>query len=128
MLLKNPGFEANNWITLKLSGTEANQSAIGARLKFELKMANGESKVLHNTVHSGGSFGANTLRVEMGLGLASQVEKLTVYWPDVDNTITSYEDLKLNQFYLIEQNKNPELLSARRVALGNEPLAECINF
>jgi hypothetical protein len=128
MLLKNPGFEANNWITLKLQGSDANRSAIGSRLKFEVKMPDGSRRVYYNKVHSGGSFGANTLRVEMGLGLAVQLEKLTVNWADANNSVTTYEDLKLNQFYLIDQEKSPELLPVRRVALGNEPIAECINF
>ena len=128
MLLKNPGFEANNWITLKLQGSTANRSAIGSRLEFKVKMADGSTKTLYNKVHTGGSFGANTLRVEMGLGEAVQLEELTVYWSDLENTVTTYKDLKLNQFYLIDQNKSPALMSVRRVALGNEPIAECINY
>jgi tetratricopeptide (TPR) repeat protein len=78
-LFENPGFE-NSWITIKLTGTQSNRSAIGARIEAEIY--DGENlRTVHKRVGSGGSFGSNPLRQEIGLGQAKKIERLTVYWP-----------------------------------------------
>ena len=78
-LYENPGFE-NSWITIKLTGTQSNRSAIGARIEAEIY--DGENlRTVYKRVGSGGSFGSNPLRQEIGLGRAQKIERLTVYWP-----------------------------------------------
>ena len=86
--LLNPGNE-NNWITLRLEGTTSNKSAIGARVRLTLMDENGEKQVLYHTCGPGGSFGCNSLQMEIGLRKSTQVEKVEVNWPNGENV---YED------------------------------------
>ena len=78
-LFQNPGFN-NHWICIRLVGSESNRSAIGARLCLRVEDGGGE-RAIYRWVGSGGSFGANPLRQEIGLGQAAVVTELEVYWP-----------------------------------------------
>ena len=83
-LFENPGF-GNHWIKVKLVGVRSNRSAIGARLQLDL-VENGQRRSIYSRVNTGGSFGANPLRREIGLGSAERIELLEVYWPTSDVT------------------------------------------
>ena len=76
VLFENP-ITQNHWLVVELQGKSSNRDGIGAKLSFSL--SNGQ--VLYRTVSSGGSFGASPLQVEVGLGNATQVDSLKVYWP-----------------------------------------------
>ena len=78
-LLENPG-HGNHWIKLKLEGRSANRSGIGARLRIVCATPGGE-RVLHRTCNTGGSFGGNPLRLEIGLGKAEAVTAVEIQWP-----------------------------------------------
>ncbi len=80
---ENPGTD-NRWLTIHLTGTTSNRSAIGARIHVEV--GGGESRSIFKWVNSGGSFGANPLRQYIGLGKASRIESLEIYWPTSDAT------------------------------------------
>ena len=85
-LYENPGF-GNHWIKLKLTGMRSNRSAIGARIHIEL-IVEGKRRSIYRHVNSGGSFGANPLRQEIGLGAATVIDVLRVYWPTTGLTQT----------------------------------------
>jgi len=78
-LYLNPG-EGNHWLRLELQGVRSNRSAIGARIKVELKTGNG-TRYLYRTVGSGGSFGCSPLRAEIGLKDAEGIVSVDVLWP-----------------------------------------------
>ncbi len=101
-LFENPGNDGN-WIRLKLIGNKANRSAIGARLKIVASNSSGQSKIFFNRVSSGGSFGANTLWVEQGLGQYSMIENIEVTWPG--GAKSSYSNLESSAHYIINQSK-----------------------
>ncbi|MDG2207835.1 MAG: CRTAC1 family protein [Pirellulales bacterium] len=86
VIFDNPGF-GNHWIKVQLIGTQSNRSAIGARIHIVIK-ENGKQCSIYKYVNSGGSFGANPLRQSIGLGKASKIVKLEVYWPTTDITQT----------------------------------------
>ncbi|MUP46022.1 CRTAC1 family protein [Gramella sp. BOM4] len=104
-LYKNPYQDTNNWISLKLVGTEANRAAIGSRIEVEV-MENGKPKSIYHTISSGGSFGCSTLRAEIGLGQASEILKLKIKWAGSGN-YQEFEGIQLNSFYRITET-NPE--------------------
>ncbi|MGZ8900841.1 MAG: FG-GAP-like repeat-containing protein, partial [Limisphaerales bacterium] len=79
VLFQNPG-HGNSWVKLKLHGVRANRAAIGARLKLTF-LDGGQKREVHRVVGSGGSFGASSLRQEIGLGKADQIEELVIDWP-----------------------------------------------
>ncbi len=79
VLFANPGSGAH-WLEVRLVGTRANRSAIGAHLRADIVEA-GRSRSIHRVVGSGGSFGANPLRQWIGLGQARRVDVLEITWP-----------------------------------------------
>jgi hypothetical protein len=114
-LFLNPG-NANHWVKLKLVGEKANRPAIGARLTVNLKTPDGPRK-LYRTVSSGGSFGSNPLRQELGLGNATAISFVEIRWPGSDQRqlITG---LELNRSYEIHEGKDsPIALKVNRVHL-----------
>ena len=83
-LYLNPG-EGNHWVRLELEGVRSNRSAIGARIKVEVKTGKG-TRYLYRTVGSGGSFGCSPLRAEIGLGDAKGIGSVEVFWPTTGQT------------------------------------------
>lgn len=79
VLFQNPG-STNHWLKLKLEGIRSNRAAIGARLKVTVRTPSGPRDI-YKTVNSGGSFGSNPLRQELGLGNALEIVQLDVFWP-----------------------------------------------
>ena len=75
----NPG-TTNRWVKLKLEGTKSNRAAIGARIKVTVATPSG-SRDIFKTVNSGGSFGSNPLRQEIGLGDATSITSVEIVWP-----------------------------------------------
>jgi hypothetical protein len=78
-LFANPG-HGNHWLKLKLEGVKTNRVAIGARLRVVVQTETGE-RSLYRTVGSGGSFGAGPLRQEIGLGRATIIKRVEIFWP-----------------------------------------------
>lgn len=102
MLLENPGFD-NQWISIGLEGKTANKSAIGAKIRAYITQIDGTQKTLYYTVTTGGSFGANTLRLEMGLGKTESLDSLMVIWPDTEQSEQKHYNIMLNQHYTLKQ-------------------------
>ena len=94
-LYENPGFD-NHWLTIRLVGVRSNRSAIGARIKVDV-MENGNRRSIFKHVNSGGSFGCNPFRQTIGLGKATRIERLEVYWPTTDLTQVFFP-VEMNQF------------------------------
>ncbi len=78
-LFENPGFE-NSWIKIRLVGTQSNRYGIGARIRIDVASENGQRSI-YRWVGNGSSFGANSLRQDVGLGTADRIERLEVFWP-----------------------------------------------
>ncbi len=78
VLWENPG-HGNRWIALDLEGVESNRSAIGTRIRVSVETPAG-SRDVHAVVGSGGSFGASSLRQEIGLGDATTIAAIEVRW------------------------------------------------
>ncbi len=102
ILFENPGF-GNHWLKLKLEGVRANRCAIGARVRVDIE-EKGKVRSLHRTVGSGGSFGANPLRVELGLGKAEKIVAVEILWPG-SGTRQSVRGLKLDQAYVVREGQ-----------------------
>ena len=79
ILFENPGSTAS-WVTLRLEGRTANRPAVGARVRIDVETPSG-SRSVHRVVSSGGSFGASSMQLEIGLGDAEAIEGIAVVWP-----------------------------------------------
>ena len=117
MLLENPGF-GNNWIELKFEGVEANRSAIGTRIEVHVVNDDATVSIFYHTVSSGGSFGANSLDAEIGLGKANDISKVIVTWPDKEKSIQEFTDLEMNQAYYLKQGETARLIEKKQFSLS----------
>jgi hypothetical protein len=100
-LFENPG-HGNNWVVLKLEGTDSNAVGIGARIKI-IPGGEGARRVIHRTVSTGGSFGANPLRQHIGVGKAKSIERIEITWPVTGKTQT-FTNVPVNKGYAIKEN------------------------
>lgn len=115
-LYENPGF-GNRWIALTLEGERANRSGIGARITISVEEADG-SRRIHRTAGTGGSFGANPLRQEIGLGRATRIESVEIRWPG-SGTVDRLTNLALDRAYVIREGTGTaEPLSRPEIRLG----------
>lgn len=101
-LFQNPGF-GTNWIKIKLVGDTSNRAAIGARIKLEF-IENGKNRTVYRWVNSGGSFGGNPLQREIGIGKATTIQTLEVYWP-TSQTTQEFKNVEPNQLLKICESK-----------------------
>ena len=85
VLFQNPGNATNRWLSLKLEGRASNRSAIGARIKVVVETPRGPRNIFR-WVNSGGSFGCNPLRADIGLGDATRIASAEVFWPTTGKT------------------------------------------
>ena len=119
-LYENPGF-GNHWITVELEGTSSNRSAIGARVRAVIVDPDtGATRSVYRHVNSGGSFGANPLRQTIGLGTASRIERLEVFWPATGITQTFVDPPLHRVIHIVEGEETYTTLALRTLTLGSE--------
>lgn len=94
VLLENSGTK-NSWITIKLTGTTSNTSAIGAKIKLVVENS-GINRVIYSYVNTGGSFGGNSLQQEIGLGKTQKIETLEILWPG-SHSMQIFKSVDINQ-------------------------------
>ena len=100
-LFENPG-NSNHWLKVKLVGVKSNRAAIGARIKVTVETADG-TRTIYKTVNSGGSFGANPLRQEIGLGQAKSISELEIFWP-TSCTRQTFKRINRDSCYTIRED------------------------
>jgi len=94
----------NNWLTITLEGAgipgHSSKSAIGARVEVT---AGG--KTYTREVYAGnGHFGPQaSLSLAFGLGQATKVDTVTVYWPNENRTSVKLNDVAVNQFIKLHE-------------------------
>ena len=97
----NPGQNKNKWVGLLLEGTKSNRSAIGAHIAVSFT-ENGRKRTVYMDVNSGGSFGANPLRKEIGIGRAEKIDRLVIRWP-TSGSVQEFRDIRPNQYLKIKE-------------------------
>jgi hypothetical protein len=117
-LFRNPYQDDNAWIALKLVGTRSNRSAIGARVRFTITEA-GRRRQVCREVNSGGSFGCNPLRLQVGLGKAARVDELEITWP-ASGQKQQFRDVAVRQYIQITEG----LDEVKPLPLPRAPLGE----
>jgi hypothetical protein len=119
-LFLNPG-NKNHWLKIKLEGSRSNRAAIGARIKVSVTTPDGRRSV-YKTVNSGGSFGSSPLLQEIGLGNASAITSVEIFWPS-SGIRQNLTELALDHAYRIrEESSKPVAWELKPIAFG--PLTE----
>jgi hypothetical protein len=102
-LFANPG-NGNSWIKLRLVGKLSNRAGIGARVRVDVLTESSPRKVFR-TVSTGGSFGCNPLRQEIGLGANVRTVDITVSWPSSGAT-QKFRNVEANRAYVLQEDSN----------------------
>ena len=100
-VFRNPGHD-NRWIAVKLVGVKTNRPAVGARITVTTKNRDGSEHSFYRTVNSSGSWGAAPFEQHVGLGPASEIKKLEIWWP-TSNTRQEFKHVGMNQYIQIKE-------------------------
>ncbi len=96
----NPGF-GNHWLKIGLVGKQSNRFGVGCKIEADVT-EQGAARTVHGTIGSGGSFGCNPLRLELGLGQAEGPVRLRVRWP-ASGTVQVFDGVPLDATLRIEE-------------------------
>jgi hypothetical protein len=101
LLLRNDQSLGNRWVRLLLSGdgVKSNRSAIGAKLTIEI-----DGKKLEREVSGAkGYLSQSEFPVTIGLGKATQIDKLTVRWPGSNGGSETWINLEAGRMHEVKQ-------------------------
>ena len=100
-------FDDNNWIRLKLEGTESNRSAIGARIQLT---AGGRTQI-RDVASGGSSFSQNSLWPTFGIGKSAIIDSIRIIWPS--GIVQTLMEIEPNQtLEILEERPPPEVVYA----------------
>ena len=96
-LLRNDTPHENHWVTLRLVGAPSNRDGVGTLVRVE---AGGLTRI--DEVHDGGSYlSQNDLRLHIGLGEATRIDRLELVWPS--GSKQTLENLEVDRLLLIRE-------------------------
>ncbi len=96
---RNVTANAGNYITIKLRGCVLNRSSIGSRVR----VVTGNLKQMHEVSGGGGS--QSMLWQHFGVGNATMIDSIIVYW--TTGTVTTMTNVPVNQFISISDLNCP---------------------
>lgn len=92
------GHPQSNFISIRLSAPGANTRAVGAKV---FVTSNGVRQL--KEMQAGGRFLASApYEMHFGVGDATVIERIEVHWPGRDRTYSTFEDVAVNRFVMIE--------------------------
>jgi tetratricopeptide (TPR) repeat protein len=105
----------NHWLHVDLEGRESNREALDAKL-----LVSAGTLELLREVHNGEGFGSsNTPTVELGLGHATQVDRLEVRWPS--GTVQTFDDVPVDRRIVLREGQSWRPWSGPRAAPLTSP-------
>lgn len=101
LLLYNNAESKNNWLGLRLVGTTASPSALGAIIKWS---AGGVER--RRFRRGGGSFmSSHDPRDVLGLGTTDKVDWLEIHWPPPSQRVDRFTSLPINRYLTIVEGQ-----------------------
>jgi hypothetical protein len=99
---------ANHWLKFRLQGVVANRTAIGAKVR--VKTTIGGKTVWQMREVSGGNYCQNDLRLNFGLGDATNVDLVRIEWPS--GIVQELSELRANQVLTVTEPVRLEMTKA----------------
>ncbi|MGH1437571.1 MAG: CRTAC1 family protein, partial [Lewinella sp.] len=100
-LYRNDLDNSNNWVKIKLEGTQCNRDAIGAQISVFI-----DDLVLIREISGGGSHASQHSSIaHLGLADYSSIDSVQVNWPG--NPTETFFDLAINEQHLLVQGASP---------------------
>lgn len=110
-ILGNQMDSGNQFLSLRLKGTQSNRNAIGARV--ELFLDKRESPLVKAVSAGSGAFSQASRRLHFGIPKSATIAKVVVYWPS--GLTQTHENVQADTAYEIEEGRNePAELSDNR--------------
>ncbi len=114
VLFANPG-HGNHWITVRLIGRSSNRFGVGSRIRATIDegssgppgpngSSGGATRDVFHFVGANSSFGGNSLQAEMGLGKATRLVALEVFWPKTGKT-QCFRDVPLDRVVVVDEDR-----------------------
>ena len=122
-LFENPGSD-NAWVTLRFAGagadgSGANRFGVGSRVALSVEGPSG-TRTIHRLVGSGGSFGGNSMQLEVGIGNATRIAEIRVQWAG-SGTNQIFEDVEPRAMYRVSERAEVlERIDAPTFRLGGD--------
>jgi hypothetical protein len=110
-LFENRIGQRNHWLNVRLEGKGAeqdgaNRSGLGARIVVEA----GDLRLTRDLSGGRGHAGhTDAYEAAFGLGSRTTIDRLTVYWPNRQRTVSTFTDLPADRFLLVRE-AGPELV------------------
>ena len=102
-LQMNPG-AGGRFLKLVLRGTRSNRLGLGVRIQVDLDTPHG-GRVIHRAAGIVSGFGGSSIaRQEIGLGDATRIARLSLWWPASD-TRSEYRDVPLDAMIAITEGE-----------------------
>ena len=102
-LYHNPG-HGNHWVTLVLEGVKTNRAAYGARVTVTIE-EQGRERSIYRAVGAVSSFGGNPMRQHIGVGKASRIKEIEVWWP-VSGLRQHFRDVPVDRTFHIREGRD----------------------
>ena len=103
VLYENPG-NGNRWLRLYPEGVQSNRGAVGGRVRVWVLDEDGTTRDVHHPIGSGGSFGANPLSPQLGLGRATELEFVEITWPATQE-VQRWRGLSFDRAYRLREGE-----------------------
>jgi enediyne biosynthesis protein E4 len=94
-LLHNESKTPHHWIRLELRGTKSNRDAVGAKVTLQV----GARKLVRHRKGGGSYLSASDPRLLLGVGAATQVDRVEVRWPS--GRVQHFGPLDVDRGYLV---------------------------
>jgi hypothetical protein len=99
LLLRNNAAKGNNWLGLKLEGTQSNRDAIGAGIYWTAA-----GKRRDRLKNNGGSYlSSHDPREVLGIGTASKIDELEIHWPAPSKRIDKFSQVPINRYVRVRE-------------------------
>lgn len=94
----------DNWVKIKLEGTESNRSGIGAKIIVTTNINGKETSQLRHVTSRTSWRSTATVTQHFGLADGNQIEEIEVYWPSGQSDIIT-KPVPVNQELLIKESE-----------------------
>ncbi len=120
-LYRNPG-HGNHWVTLSLEGVRSNRAAYGARIAVTFE-EHGKIRSVYRAVGSVSSFGGNPMRQHIGVGQASSIRRIEIWWP-ASGVRQQFRNVAVDRTYHVREDTNKlEPVAVKVFEIGRTKIA-----
>jgi hypothetical protein len=100
-LFRNDSTEIGNWLQVKLTGTQSNRSAINALVVITI----GSDTQMRQVKGGSSAHSQDDLIVHFGVGSATIIDSVEVFWPHTDGTVDELLDVAVNQLITLTEGE-----------------------